>query len=66
MDEFKIKILQEEADRLNKALRELDDINFINNSLIKRKENQKKLNKAYDFITNAKMNLEKFIEKMEV
>lgn len=67
MEEFKEKLLQEEVDRLNKALRKIDSINLIDNctSLVTRKNNQKKLNKAYSLIVDTKMNLEKYIEQME-
>lgn len=67
MEIFKKKLLQEEVNNLNKALRKMDSINLIDNgtSLVARKSNQKKLNKAYSLIVDTKMNIEKYIKEME-
>lgn len=63
MDEFKEKIVKEEVDRLNNALRKLDSVNVIDSkSLITRKQNQKRLNEAYSLVVDVKMNLNKLLE----
>ena len=67
IEKFKKKLLQEEVDRINKALRKMDSINLIDNgtSLVNRKSNQKKLNNAYSLIVDTKMNIENYIKQME-
>ena len=58
--EFKRNVLQEIVDKLNKGLRLVDSMNHFE------KINQGKFNNAYSLFVDAKMELEKYIEKMEV
>lgn len=60
------EILEEEIKKLNKAMKYLDSINLIdkNNTLLLKKQNQKKLNTGYSIMFDVKMDLEKILKNM--
>lgn len=59
-------ILEEEIKKLNKAMKYFDSINLIdkNNTLLLKKQNQKKLNTGYSIMFDVKMDLEKIVNEM--
>lgn len=59
------EILEDEINKLNKAMKCLDSINVIDyNTIVMKKKMQRRINKGYSLIIDVKMDLEKIVNEM--